>query len=144
MSTIFGSTFPASRAAVEARYPIVVVDVSFSFPPNVPKGVLFAATIKTALEQAILISMMPDTKWQLILVVQKLLHTVETYIWTLNLSEVVRVVHHPSYQLCTTTWGIRIVATNTLIRHTICREIWDIFHYHTYYSNETCKRPHLN
>ena len=54
VSTIFGSTFPASRAAVEAKHPIVVADVSFSFPPNVPNGVLLAATIKTALEQAIL------------------------------------------------------------------------------------------
>lgn len=54
LSTVFGSTFPASSAAAEAQCPIVVAVVSFNIPPNVPKGVLFAATINTALEHAIL------------------------------------------------------------------------------------------
>ena len=42
-------TFPTSRAAAAATCAISVAVKPFSFPPNVPNGVLFAATINTAL-----------------------------------------------------------------------------------------------
>ncbi len=53
-STILGSTLPASKAEAAATWPKTVGDISFSFPPNVPKAVLFAATINTGLASAIL------------------------------------------------------------------------------------------
>ena len=47
-STASGETLPASRAATAAILHISVADIPFSFPPKVPKGVLLAATTKTA------------------------------------------------------------------------------------------------
>lgn len=47
-----GSTFPDSIAALFAAVASSVTEKSFNFPPKVPKGVRFAATTKTPLQEA--------------------------------------------------------------------------------------------
>ncbi len=47
-STASAGTFPAFRAALAAALPRSVAVIPFNLPPNVPKGVLFAATMYTA------------------------------------------------------------------------------------------------